>query len=75
MSDTKKGRPLIMPNHDANARLDDMRQVLSRLVAIVPLANQKIVARAAERVFDEAVRALLPSIGVPQGLREEEEHD
>jgi len=70
MSDDEMNR--LLPNLEADVALGDMRRVLVRLIEITPPAYRKVVARGADRVFDEALRALLPSVGVPQGLREEE---
>ncbi len=70
MDDDVMGR--LLPNLEADVALGDMRRVLVRLIEITPPAYRKVVARGADRVFDEALRALLPSAGVPQGLREEE---
>jgi hypothetical protein len=69
MSDDEMAR--LLPNLEADLALGDMRRVLARLIEITPPTYRKIVARGADRVFDEALRRYLPSVGVPQGLREE----
>jgi len=69
MSDAEWRR--LIPNHEADLALGDIRRALTRMIEIAPVGCQTMVTRLADRVFDEALRALLPSVGVPQGLREE----
>ena len=69
MSDAEWRR--LIPNHEADLALGDIRRALTRMIAISPVGCRTMVGRLADRVFDEALRRYLPSVGVPQGLRDE----